>query len=513
VWIVPAAPVKETKVERVRKDPNPKAPAAPSTPAAATRAEPAKETKVDRAGKDAKLKASASASPPSAATRAEPAKETKVEHGGKNTKPKASAVTSPTASPRSPAPRVSQTTGVLAPHGAAGKEVGFQGLGLLPTLQRAVADAGYEQPTPIQLKAIPLVLAGRDVLGCAQTGTGKTAAFALPILQHLSNNPAPASIARPQVAGKKPATKRPIRALILSPTRELAIQIDESFVDYGKYTGLKSTVIFGGVGQDPQVKVLLAGVDVLVATPGRLLDLMGQGYVSINSIEIFVLDEADRMLDMGFIHDVRRVVKEIPKKRQTLLFSATMLPEIMDLANSILQDPVEVRVTPEKLTLEAISQALYFVPKKQKPLLLIDLLLKDKSITRALVFTRTKHGANQVVKKLVKAGIPALAIHGNKSQTARQKALGDFKDGNMRVLVATDVASRGIDVDDISHVIQYDLPEVPETYIHRMGRTGRMGAAGMAIAFCDEAERDCLKDIEKLIRMRIPVVQNHPFKP
>ncbi|MBN2154283.1 MAG: DEAD/DEAH box helicase [Candidatus Lokiarchaeota archaeon] len=389
---------------------------------------------------------------------------------------------------------------------------GFDGLSLLPSLLRAVVDAGYTEPTPIQSKAIPHVLAGKDLLGCAQTGTGKTAAFALPILQRISAT-APASAARPQGPGKKTLAKRAVRALILSPTRELAIQIYENFQGYGKYTGLKSTVIFGGVGQDPQVKALQAGVDVLVATPGRLLDLMGQGFVSIGSIEVFVLDEADRMLDMGFIHDVRRVVKEVPKKRQTLLFSATMPPEIVDLAQSILHEPVEVRVSPEKITLDEIVQSLYFVSKKEKVLLLIELLSKDKVITRALVFTRTKHGANQVVKKLSKAGIPALAIHGNKSQTARQKALGDFKQGELRVLVATDVASRGIDVDDISHVIQFDLPNVPETYVHRIGRTGRMGAVGSAIAFCDEAEKDCLRDIEKLLKKRVPVVNNHPFRP
>ncbi|NMC06281.1 MAG: DEAD/DEAH box helicase [Candidatus Lokiarchaeota archaeon] len=380
---------------------------------------------------------------------------------------------------------------------------GFQSLALMPSLLRAVGDAGYVHPTPIQAKAIPLVLARKDVLGCAQTGTGKTAAFALPILQQLASS-GPASKDRP--------AKRPVRALILSPTRELAIQIDECFQDYGKYTGLKHAVIFGGVGQDPQVKALQAGVDVLVATPGRLLDLMGQGFASIATIEIFVLDEADRMLDMGFIHDVRRIVKELPKKRQTLLFSATMPAEIIDLAKSVLNNPVEVRVSPEKITLDEISQSIYFVPKKQKPLLLIDLLVKNARITRALVFTRTKHGANQVVKKLVKAGIPALAIHGNKSQSARQKALGDFKNGDLRVLVATDVASRGIDVDEISHVIQFDLPDVPETYVHRIGRTGRMGASGSALAFCDDAEKDCLRDIEKLLKKRVPVVADHPFK-
>ncbi len=463
-----------------------------------------------RAGRNKAPSGAKKAKPEGAVTVVAPASITRAERDkalgdAKKAKPE---VNIPASQPVLQTPK---STGVLAPQGAARNDVGFQGLGLLPILLHAVADAGYEQPTPIQAKAIPLVLAGKDVLGCAQTGTGKTAAFALPILQHLSNTTISTGNARPQTTGNRQVAKRPVRVLILSPTRELAIQIQECFVDYGKYTSLKSTVIFGGVGQDPQVKALHAGVDVLVATPGRLLDLMGQGHVSIDAVEVFVLDEADRMLDMGFIHDVRRVVKELPRKRQTLLFSATMPPEIMDLAKSILRDPVEVRVTPPKVTLETISQALYFVPKKQKQLLLIE-LLKDKAISRVLVFTRTKHGANQVVKHLTRAGIPAMAIHGNKSQTARQKALGEFKDGKMRVLVATDVASRGIDVDDISHVIQYDLPEVPETYIHRMGRTGRMGAAGAAIAFCDDAERDCLKDIEKLIRMRIPVVQDHPFK-
>ncbi|MEX2681789.1 MAG: DEAD/DEAH box helicase [Candidatus Sigynarchaeota archaeon] len=423
-----------------------------------------------------------------------------------------------------PAPRNSRTTNPLTPSPkpgntlkpatAAGPASGFKDFGLLPSLLRAVEDAGYTAPTPIQANAIPHVLAGKDLLGCAQTGTGKTAAFALPILQRLSRK-VPATIPVPRSSGKNPVAKRPIRALVLSPTRELAIQIEDSFKDYGKYTGLTSTVIFGGVGQDPQVNALQSGVDVLVATPGRLLDLMGQGYVSISNIEIFVLDEADRMLDMGFIHDVRRIVRDLPpsKSRQTLLFSATIPAEIVELAKSILHDPVEVRVSPEKITLDEIAQSIYFLPKKQKVLLLIDLLLKDKNITRALVFTRTKHGANHVVKKLAKASIPALAIHGNKSQTARQKALGDFKRGDLRVLVATDVASRGIDVDDISHVIQYDLPNVPETYIHRIGRTGRMGATGVAIAFCDDAEKDCLKDIEKLLKKRVPVVDDHPFKP
>jgi ATP-dependent RNA helicase RhlE len=380
----------------------------------------------------------------------------------------------------------------------------FADLNLTSTLLHAVRDAGYFEPTPIQIQAIPDVLAGRDIMGCAQTGTGKTAAFALPILQRLSG-----TNGKHHSNGNR--KKRPVRALVLSPTRELAIQIADSFSTYGQYTGLTNTVIYGGVGQNPQVQTLRRGVDILVATPGRLLDLMGQGHVTFDHVEVLVLDEADRMLDMGFIHDVRRVVRAVPDNRQTLLFSATMPRAIVELASSILHNPIEVSVSPEQPAVEAIEQAVYFVSKQKKQALL-EHLLKDSSVTRALVFTRTKHGANRVVKHLTRKGIHAEPIHGNKSQTARQRALKNFRAGKTRVLVATDVASRGIDVEHISHVIQFDLPNEPETYVHRIGRTGRAGADGIALAFCAESERPYLKDIEKLIRMRVPVIRKHPHK-
>jgi ATP-dependent RNA helicase RhlE len=385
------------------------------------------------------------------------------------------------------------------------EEVGqFADLGLITDLLHAVGDAGYAEPTPIQLQAIPDVLEGRDLLGCAQTGTGKTAAFALPILQRLTLKPYRSN-------GNGKHSKRPTRALVLSPTRELAIQIGDSFSTYGRYTGLTNTVIYGGVKQNAQVQALQRGVDILVATPGRLLDLMGQGYVKLGEVEVLVLDEADRMLDMGFIHDVRRIVREAPKNRQTLLFSATLPREIVELAGGMLHDPVEVSVSPEQPAVETIEQAVFFVPKQKKQALL-EHVLRDSEVTRALVFTRTKHGANRVVKHLVQRGVRAEPIHGNKSQAARQKALKNFRDGRTRVLVATDVASRGIDVDDISHVIQFDLPNEPETYVHRIGRTGRAGAAGVALAFCMDSERPYLQDIEKLIRMRVPVIRDHPHK-
>lgn len=384
----------------------------------------------------------------------------------------------------------------------------FGALSLIPSLLRAVQDAGYTEPTPIQAKAIPHVLAGKDLLGCAQTGTGKTAAYALPILQRLKNGSAKQQ--KPD-ANRKLTSRRAIRALVLSPTRELAIQIGESFTAYAKYTSLKNCVVFGGVGQDPQVRALEHGVDILVATPGRLLDLIGQKYINLDHVEVLVLDEADRMLDMGFIHDVNRIIKLVPTPRQSLLFSATLPKEIVTLAKNFLVKPIEVTISPDQPTLDTIKQSLYYVPRVKKKLLLVD-LLGSPSITRALVFTRTKHEANRIVKILSHSNISAMPIHGNKSQTARQKALGDFREGKTRVLVATDVASRGIDVDDISHVIQYDLPNVPETYVHRIGRTGRMGAAGIAIAFCDETEKQCLKDIERLIGMHVPVVKNHPFR-
>ncbi|QRK04538.1 DEAD/DEAH box helicase [Archangium violaceum] len=377
----------------------------------------------------------------------------------------------------------------------------FEDLKLAEPLLRAVKAEGYTAPTPIQAQAIPHVLAGKDVLGCAQTGTGKTAAFTLPILQRLS-------VGRPP----PPARGRPIRSLILSPTRELAAQIGDSIRAYGRFTGLTSAVIFGGVGQNAQEQALKQGVDILVATPGRLLDLMDQGFVSYKALEVFVLDEADRMLDMGFIHDVKRVIAKLPTQRQTLFFSATMPPEIQGLANSILKNPVRVEVAPVATTAETIDQRLYFVEKEQKRGLLVHLLQTDKAIERVLVFTRTKHGANRVAKQLETAGIGAAPIHGNKSQNARERALADFKSGACRVLVATDIAARGIDIDGITHVINFDLPNVPETYVHRIGRTGRAGAAGIALSFCDTEERAYLKDIERTIRRRVPVVEAHPHR-
>ncbi|NMO14781.1 DEAD/DEAH box helicase [Pyxidicoccus fallax] len=374
----------------------------------------------------------------------------------------------------------------------------FDELQLHDSLLRAVKAEGYTTPTPIQTKAIPHALLGKDVLGVAQTGTGKTAAFALPILQRLS--------------AKAPANgARPVRCLVLTPTRELAGQVGESFATYGKHLPLRHAVIFGGVGQTPQVETLKRGVDVLVATPGRLLDLMEQGFVSLRSLEVFVLDEADRMLDMGFIHDVRKVIKALPLKRQTLFFSATMPPEIVDLSRSILTDPIRVEVTPVSSTAETVSQQVYFVEREQKRGLLTH-LLKEGRIPRALVFTRTKHGANRVAKQLEGAGVHAAAIHGNKSQNARERALDDFRTGSIRVLVATDIAARGIDIDGLSHVINYDLPNVPEQYVHRIGRTGRAGASGTALSFCDAEERAYLRDIERTIRRSVPVVEDHPYR-
>ncbi|MBN1964807.1 MAG: DEAD/DEAH box helicase [Anaerolineae bacterium] len=379
----------------------------------------------------------------------------------------------------------------------------FADLALIPQLLQAVREAGYREPTPIQTQAIPYVLAGRDLLGCAQTGTGKTAAFALPILQHLSS-----AQPHPQRSSKH-QSNRHVRVLVLSPTRELAIQIGESFNVYGQHTGLTNAVIYGGVGANQQIAALRRGVDILIATPGRLLDLMGQGYVKLERTEVLVLDEADRMLDMGFIRDVKRIIKQVPDRRQTLLFSATLPAEIIALAGNILHNPVEVSITPEQPTIDAIEQAVVFVPKQQKQALLQD-VLQDPVVTRALVFTRTKHGANRTVKNLNHAGIQAEAIHGNKSQTARQKALDNFRDGKTRVLVATDVVARGIDVELISHVIQFDLPTEPETYVHRIGRTGRAGAGGIALSFCSDDERPMLRDIQKLIQMRIPALKEHP---
>ena len=373
----------------------------------------------------------------------------------------------------------------------------FQSLNIIEPILKAVQEEGYTTPTPVQVQSIPIVLQGIDLLGCAQTGTGKTAAFAIPILQLLSAN-------------KSYDKKRKIRSLIVTPTRELAIQIDESFKAYGRHTGLKSTVVFGGVNQNPQTAALRLGVDILVATPGRLLDLMNQGHISLHDVEIFVLDEADRMLDMGFIHDVRRLLAVLPKKRQSLFFSATMPPEIIKLASTILHQPEKVSVTPNSLTVDIIQQYIYFVDKGNKTALLID-LLKEKDIKTALLFTRTKHGADKVVKILIKHNIVAEAIHGNKAQNARQRALANFKAQTTRVLVATDIAARGIDVDDLEYVINFELPNIPETYVHRIGRTGRAGAKGTALSFCDAEEKEYLRDIEKLINKNIPVIENHPY--
>ncbi|MGF1504423.1 MAG: DEAD/DEAH box helicase [Chloroflexi bacterium] len=371
---------------------------------------------------------------------------------------------------------------------------GFAALGLNDDLLRAVADAGYTDPTPIQQATIPHGLAGRDVLGGAQTGTGKTAAFALPTLQRLAGS----------------GGKRAVRALIVAPTRELALQIATSFEVYGRYTGLRVAAIYGGVSQRPQVSALRKGVDILVATPGRLIDLMNQGHIKLDRVETLILDEADRMLDMGFLPDIRRIIKAVPNDRQTLLFSATIPRAIRSLAASLLDNPVEVTIAPDQPTVEAIEQSVYFVHKRQKQALL-EHLLSNPDFSRVLVFTRTKRGANRVVRDLERGGISAEPIHGNKSQGARQRALRNFRKGKTRVLVATDVAARGIDVDDISHVIQYDLPNEPETYVHRIGRTGRAGAAGIALAFCARDERSYLRDIERLTGERMDAVQGHPF--
>jgi len=363
----------------------------------------------------------------------------------------------------------------------------FEDLRLTEPLLRAVRTARYVHPTPIQIHAIPLILAGRDVLGCAQTGTGKTAAFALPILQQLSNR---------SVRATAPAGR--VRALVLCPTRELAQQIHESFRTYGRYTSVRQTVVFGGVNQGPQARALGAGVDILIATPGRLLDLMGQGLAGVAGTEILVLDEADRMLDMGFLPDLRRILTHIPRQRQTLLFSATMPSPIRKLAGNILHDPVPVQVSRESSPAPSVAHWVHHVEKLEKPTLLVRLLAQTPH-TRALVFTRTKHGADKVVRHLVKAGVPAAALHGNKSQGARTRALGEFRSARMPVLVATDIAARGLDVEDISHVINYDLTHEPETYVHRIGRTGRAGAAGTAVSFCTSQEHENLRAIERLI--------------
>jgi len=373
----------------------------------------------------------------------------------------------------------------------------FQSLNIIDPILKAIKEEEYVTPTPIQEQSIPIILKGNDLLGCAQTGTGKTAAFAIPILQLLSRN-------------KTYDKKRKIRSLIVTPTRELAIQIGESFKAYGRHTGLKYTVIFGGVNQNKQTSSLQGGVDVLVATPGRLLDLMNQGFISLRDIEIFVLDEADRMLDMGFIHDVKRLLQVLPKRRQSLFFSATMPPAIVKLASTILYKPSEVTVAPVSSTVDIIEQFVYYTDKGKKNALLVD-ILKDKNIKTALVFTRTKYGADKVARIISKQNVKADAIHGNKSQNARQRALKNFKDQTIRVLVATDIAARGIDIDDLSCVINYEIPNIAETYVHRIGRTGRAGAEGTAISFCDANEKEYLKDIEKLISKSITVVEDHDF--
>jgi ATP-dependent RNA helicase RhlE len=374
----------------------------------------------------------------------------------------------------------------------------FEKLNLIEPILKALKAEGYTKPTPVQEQSIPVLLERKDLLGCAQTGTGKTAAFAIPILQLLHQDE----------LYKKAAPG--IKVLILTPTRELAIQIGESFAAYGKLLRIKHTVIFGGVPQRSQTDALRAGVDILIATPGRLLDLMDQRYVRLDQLKTFVLDEADRMLDMGFIHDVKKIITKIPAKRQTIFFSATMPAEISKLAATILTNPVRVEVTPVSSTANTVKQEMYFVDKNNKRLLLLH-LLKDDSINTALVFTRTKHGADRVAKDLNRAGIITEAIHGNKSQNARQRALSNFKSQKTRVLVATDIAARGIDIDELSHVINYELPNIPETYVHRIGRTGRAGASGISISFCDGEERAYLKDIQKLIGKSVPLAENNPY--
>ena len=374
----------------------------------------------------------------------------------------------------------------------------FKELGIAEPILKALEAEGYTHPTPIQEQSIPILLKGKDLLGVAQTGTGKTAAFGIPILHHLYEG-----ISLSQ-------TKRKVKALVVTPTRELAIQIGESFTAYGKHTGLRNTVIFGGVKQGKQVNALSGGVDILIATPGRLLDLMNQGFISFRDLEHVVLDEADQMLDMGFIHDIKKIIAKLPPKRQSLFFSATMPKDIVELSRKMLGDFERVTIKPEQATAEKVEQGVYFVSKGNKPKLLVH-LLEQQPQDSVLVFSRTKHGANKIVKKLEQADIRSAAIHGNKSQTARQKALGDFKDGKLKVLVATDIAARGIDVEDLSLVVNYDLPNVSETYVHRIGRTGRASASGIALSFCDKEERAYLRDIEKLIKQSVPRMPEHQF--
>jgi ATP-dependent RNA helicase RhlE len=395
-------------------------------------------------------------------------------------------VSSPSSSSSTSSPTPSTPT---SPSGS------FASLALAEPLLRALAAQGYETPTPIQAQAIPPLLQQRDLLGCARTGTGKTAAFALPILDRLF---------------RKPAAKPGLRALVLTPTRELASQVAESFMSYGQFVRFKCATVFGGVGQEPQVQALRRGAEVVIATPGRLLDLMEQGHVQFGGLEVLVLDEADRMLDMGFIQPIRRILSALPRNRQTLLFSATMPTEIAKLAAAILREPTRIDVDPVSSTVDRIRQFVLFVQKGDKPALLRE-VLRDPTATRVLVFTRTKHGANRVAQQLDRAAVRSAAIHGNKSQGARQKALADFKDGRVRVLVATDIAARGIDVDGITHVINVDVPNEPESYVHRIGRTARAGAAGVALSFCDGEERSYLRDIERLTGTRLQVVPDHPF--
>jgi ATP-dependent RNA helicase RhlE len=373
----------------------------------------------------------------------------------------------------------------------------FKQLGIVAPILKALELEGYENPTPIQEQAIPILMKGKDLLGVAQTGTGKTAAFAIPILHHIYQN-------------NSGIGKRKIKALVVTPTRELAIQIGESFTAYGKFTGIKNTVIFGGVKQGKQTDELRKGVEILVATPGRLLDLMNQGFISLRDLEFVVLDEADQMLDMGFIHDVKKIIAKLPPKRQSLFFSATMPKTIVELSQKILGDFEQVTIKPQQATAEKVEQGIYFVAKGDKGKLLIH-LIETRKTKAVLVFSRTKHGANKIVKILDKAEINSAAIHGNKSQTARQNALNDFKDGKLTVLVATDIAARGIDIDELSLVVNYDLPNIPETYVHRIGRTGRAEASGVALSFCDGEERPYLRDIQKLIKQNIPVISEHPF--
>jgi ATP-dependent RNA helicase RhlE len=384
--------------------------------------------------------------------------------------------------------------------------VSFKNLQLIEPVLKALNHEGYTNPTPIQQQAIPVVLKKQDLLGCAQTGTGKTAAFAIPILQLMQND-------REELKIRGPETKidnKKIQTLILTPTRELAIQVEESFKAYGKFLGFKQLVVFGGVSQFHQVSALRRGIDILVATPGRLIDLVNQRHISLEHIKYFVLDEADRMLDMGFVHDVKRIISKLPAKKQTLFFSATMPPPIKQLANVLLVNPAKVEVTPPATTVESIQQSLYYVEKQNKISLLLH-LLTDHSVKNALVFTKTKHGADKLARQLNRAGARADAIHGNKSQNERQRVLWNFKNNRTRILVATDIAARGIDIDELGCVINFDLPNQPETYVHRIGRTGRAGANGSAFSFCDYDEKIFLLDIQKLIGKKIPVVKDHPF--